>query len=302
MVFSGVDGTTPINATAQQAWAVGTDITLPSVTTDAANCAIVHVAGTGRDTNSTTNFSAWANSHLSSLTEVADDVTSTAGGGGFGAACGILAAAGACGTGTCTQATSIVWTGITVALKPAGGGATNTDTAAGGGSIAITGSAASALRSHLGAAASGSVTITGSAANGARSYLGSAANGSITITGSNADGVYTPVGALTSAADSGFVAISGSSAIGRHYYLAAAGSGSIVITGSAANAVKSLGAVADSGSIAITGSNALAIRTWLASADPGSISITGSSANGVKTTIGTGTLDPETIAAIADAV
>lgn len=144
LVFSGVDGTTPINATAQQAAEIGTSITLPSVTTDVADCAIVHVAGTGRDTTATTTFSAWTNANLASITEVADDTTGTAGGGGFGAAWGILAAAGASGTGACTQAVSIVWTAITVALKPAAGGsASQTNTASG--SITFNGDASTAI-------------------------------------------------------------------------------------------------------------------------------------------------------------
>ena len=208
------------------------------------------------------------------------------------------------------------------------GGATNTDSAASSGSITLSGSAAYALRTHLGVAASGSVTITGRAANGVytalnnvasaadagtitltgiaanavRAHLGVAASGTITLTGSAANGVYTAVGAYNANAESGSVAVTGAAAVGRHDYLAAAGVGSIAISGSAANATKGLGATADSGSIVLTGSNALAIRTWLASADAGSISITGSSANGVASTTSTGTLDPATIAAIADAV
>ncbi len=302
LVFSGVDTTAPIETTATSNPGPATALVGPGVTTTSDGAGVVFIFGLGRDADSTAGVTDWANSNLASITEVADFLSSAGGGGGFAAAWGIKTTAGATGDTTATQAASAVYTAITVALKPAAGGATNTDTAAGSGSIAVTGSDASALRSHLGIAASGSVTITGSAANGARSYLGNAANGSITITGSNADGAYTPVGALTSAADSGSVVISGSSAIGRHDYLAAAGSGSITITGSAANAVKSLGAVADSGSVVLTGSSALGIRTWLASADAGSISITGSSANGVASTTSTGTLDPATIAAIADAV
>ena len=161
----------------------------------------------------------------------------------------------------------------------ASGGA-NTDTAAGGGSIAITGSAAAALRSHLGAASASSIAITGSAANG----------------------VYATVGAVTSSADSGSITLTGSPAVGLHDYLAIAGSGSIVLTGSAANAAKSLGASADSGSIVLTGSSAIAVRTWLASVEAGSVTITGASATGVKATPGTGTLDEATILAIAEAV
>lgn len=190
LVFSGVDGTTPINSTAQQAWAVGTEITLPSVTTDAADCAIVHVAGTGRDTNSTTTFSAWANANLASITEVADDVTSTAGGGGFGAAWGILAAAGTSGTGTCTQEASIVWTAITVALKPASSGAIagvssitlSAATSASAGALSLSGSLAKTLDS-IGIASTAALAVNGTLAG----TLGSAtltASGEQAVTGS----------------------------------------------------------------------------------------------------------------------
>lgn len=304
LVFSGVDTTAPINATVGASPGVpSTSVTCAGVTTTVDECGIVHIVGTGRDGNANAQFDSWANANLESISEIADVTTGTAGGGGFGAAWGIKTTAGATGDCTVTQAVSAIYTTITVALEPAGGGATNTDTAAGSGSIAITGSTTATLRTHLGIAASGSVTITGSVANGARSYTGSAANGSIIIAGSNADGIYTPVGALTSTADYGSVVITGASAIGRHDYLAAAGSGSITITGSAANAVTSLGSTADSGSIAITGSNALAIRTWLSSAEAGSVTVAGVAANGVaSTTTTTGTLDPATIAAIADAV
>lgn len=304
LVFSGVDTSSPIDSTTGSSPNTNAaSVTCPSVTTAADGCAVLHIAGTGRDINTTAQFDSWANANLVSITEVADELTGNAGGGGFGAAWGILTTAGASGTATATQAVSGVWTAITVALKPAGGGATNTDTAAGSGSIAITGSSAVALRSYLGIAASGSITLSGSAASAVRTFLATTASGSITLTGSAANGVYTPVGTLTSVADSGSIVLTGSSAIGRHDYLAAASSGSITITGSAANAGKSLGSTADSGSIAITGSNALAIRTWLSSAEAGSVTVAGVAANGVaSTTTTTGTLDPATIAAIADAV
>lgn len=302
LVFSGVDTTAPINVTVGTSPGVSSaSVTCAGVTTTEDECGVVHIVGTGRDATTTAQFDSWANANLVSITEIADVTTGTAGGGGFGAAWGIKTTAGATGDCTVTQAVSAIHTTITVALAPAGG-ATNTVTAAGSGSIAITGIAASALRTHLGIAASGSATITGSAANGVRTLLTTASSGSITFTGSEANGVYTPVGALTSAADSSSIAITGVSAIGKHDYLAAVGSGSITITGSAANAAKSLGSTADSGSILLTGSNTLAIKTWLSYAEVGGVSLSGSDANGVKATPGTGSLDEATILAIAEAV
>lgn len=144
IVFSGVDNTSPINDTTNKAAAVATDITLPSVTTDTADCAIVHVAGSGRDTNSTAQFSGWTNANLASITEIVDELTSVGGGGGLGAAWGILSSAGSSGTGSVTQATTIIGTAITVALKPAAGGsASQTNTASG--SITFNGDASTAI-------------------------------------------------------------------------------------------------------------------------------------------------------------
>lgn len=281
LVFSGVDTTTPIDVTATSNPGPATALVAPGVTTTSDGAGVVSIFGLGRDAASTASVTDWANSNLVSITEIADFLSSAGGGGGFAAAWGIKTTAGATGNTTATQAASAVYTAITVALRPAaGGGATNTDTAAGSGSIAVTGSDASALRSHLGIAASGSVTITGS----------------------NANGVYTPVGALTSAADSGSITLTGSPAVGLHDYLAAAGSGSITLTGSAANAAKSLGTSAGSGSIILTGSSTIAVRAWLAGAEAGDLTITGTSAIGIKATPGTGTLDEATILAIAEAV
>lgn len=170
IVFSGVDNTSPINATSNQSAVVNTDITLPSITTDTDNCAIVHIAGTGRDATSTTTFSNWTNANLASITEVADDTTGTAGGGGFGAAWGILASAGASGTGSCTQATSIIATAITVALKPASSGgeiAGISDITLGAATVSSSGAIAvkGTLSATLGAAtlaAEGSLAVSGS--------------------------------------------------------------------------------------------------------------------------------------------
>lgn len=169
IVFSGVDGTSPINATSNQAASITTTITLPVVTTDTADCAIVHVAGTGRDATSTTTFSDWTNANLASITEVADDTTGTAGGGGFGAAWGILASAGSSGTGSCTQATSIVATAITVALKPASSGGSiagvssvtlGSATSAATGTLALTGVLAKTLDSSV-VASSAKLAVNG---------------------------------------------------------------------------------------------------------------------------------------------
>jgi len=166
----------------------------------------------------------------------------------------------------------------------------NIDAAAGSGSIAVTGSAANAVRSLLTDAAAGSVAVTGSAANAVRSLRTDAAAGSVAVTGSAANAVRS---LLTDAA-AGSVAVTGSAASGVYESAgdtpANAEAGSVAITGSAANAVRTLFTDAAAGSIAITGSTADAVEEkahdFPSTADAGSILITGSAANGVYETAG----------------
>jgi hypothetical protein len=203
-----------------------------------------------------------------------------------------------------------------------GGGATNTDSAASAGSIAITGSAANGVRTLLGVASSGSVAITGSAANGTRAKVSNAESGSITITGSTAaalrtlqavatqgsvtitgvaaSGAKAGAGNTNTAADSGSITITGFTANGTRTLTSAATAGSVVLTGSAASGAKTILGTADSGSITITGSDASVARTYLGVAGSGSVVITGSSAVGTKS--GTTSLSAADIQAIVDAL
>lgn len=124
LVFSGVDTTAPVNVTVGTSPGVSrTSVTCTGVTTTADGCGVVHIVGTGRDANTTAHFDGWANANLASITEISDVTTGTASGGGFGAAWGIKTTAGATGDCTVTQAISSIYTAITVALEPAGGGA-----------------------------------------------------------------------------------------------------------------------------------------------------------------------------------
>ena len=99
------------------AGAAGTSLSFPTVTTTAANCMIVNIVSTGADVASTTEFSAFANAGLASITEAVDTVTSGGNGGGLGASYGIKTAAGAVAATTATAATSDRHAYMTLALQ-----------------------------------------------------------------------------------------------------------------------------------------------------------------------------------------
>lgn len=204
LVFSGVDTTTPINVSSGYSdTSALTALTIPAATTTESDCAIVHIAGTGRDTTSTIIFSDWNNSNLVSITEVANITTALGGGGGFGAAWGILSAAGSSGTASVTQATAVTWSGITVALTPASGSSNSaTETSSGSiafsgdssfsagvvvpaspGNIAFSGGASALIGIKL--TPTGSITFTGTATeehSGAQSQINNS-SGSVTFSG-----------------------------------------------------------------------------------------------------------------------
>lgn len=266
LVFSGVDGSTPINATAGSKGATGTSITVPAVTTTVANCAIIHIAGTGRDFSSTTTFDSWANANLTSITEIADGTTGTAGGGGFGAAWGILASAGSSGDGTVTQVSSISWSGITIALAPASSGAVTTSNAS-----------------------PGSFTITGSSSTGTRSLQSTASPGTFTITGAEASGTYSPASSTASNADAGSYTVTGVSSTGTRALISQASPGSYTIIGAASTGAYipagSITSYASPGAYMLTGSASTGVRNLLSNAEAGSITVTGYASSATKTLI-----------------
>ncbi len=198
LVFSGVDTSAPIEATAGVS--PGTNdvsITCPSVNTAVDGCAILHIAGTGRDATLTGQYGSWTNANLTSITDVADDVTGQAGGGGFGAAWGILATAGASGTATAVQNASGIWTAITIALKPAaiGGGNIITTSFAGinlasGSSSTSKLASASVAGSTRVASQSASAKIAAGIVQGATLTLCNMTSGKV---GSGAVSAYSPI-------------------------------------------------------------------------------------------------------------
>lgn len=118
--FSGVrKNGNPWEATAGSGADAGTTTaTMPAVTTTVSGCMIVAVGGIGRDVSSTTQWSAFTNANLTSLTERMDDSISTGTGGGFSMATGLFNSTGSCGSTTATTTTSFVHTSWTGALQP----------------------------------------------------------------------------------------------------------------------------------------------------------------------------------------
>jgi len=98
---------------------------IPGATTTVANTLVVAAIATSLpDSTSTTRFSAWANSNLTSVTERTDNSVTAGNGGGLGVATGGKATAGAYGNTTVTLATAAAKGMMSIALKPpAGGGA-----------------------------------------------------------------------------------------------------------------------------------------------------------------------------------
>lgn len=81
-----------------------TSVDIPSVTTTYNNTLIVGAATTGRDGNSSTEFSGYTNSNLINITERIDEVVNTGNGGGFCVFTGFWTEVGACGETAVTLA------------------------------------------------------------------------------------------------------------------------------------------------------------------------------------------------------
>jgi len=93
---------------------------IPGATTTVANTLVVAAIATALpDASGTANFSAWANSDLTSVAEQTDNTVTAGNGGGLGLATGGRATAGAYGNTTVTCATSSTKAMMSLALKPA---------------------------------------------------------------------------------------------------------------------------------------------------------------------------------------
>jgi type II secretory pathway pseudopilin PulG len=101
--------------------AADTSGSIPGATTTVAYDFVVTAIATALpDAAGTTNFSAWTNGDLASVTEQTDDTTGQGNGGGLGIATGTKASAGAYGNTAVTLATASYKAMMTIALKPEG--------------------------------------------------------------------------------------------------------------------------------------------------------------------------------------
>ena len=92
---------------------------IPGATTTVNNTLIVAAIATSLpDSTGTTNFSSWANSNLTDVTERTDNTVTSGNGGGLGIATGGKATAGAYGNTTVTLAASALKGMMSIALKP----------------------------------------------------------------------------------------------------------------------------------------------------------------------------------------
>jgi len=91
---------------------------IPGATTTVANTLVVAAIATDLpDASGTANFSAWANSNLTSVTERTDNTVTAGNGGGLGIATGEKVTAGAYGNTTVTCASSAVKGMMSIAIK-----------------------------------------------------------------------------------------------------------------------------------------------------------------------------------------
>lgn len=95
-----------------------TSLSATGVTTTVADTLIVVAVAQGRDANSTTTFSGWANANLTGIAEQTDFARNNGDGGGFGVMGGVMAAAGATGNTTATLSNAFRKAFLTIALKP----------------------------------------------------------------------------------------------------------------------------------------------------------------------------------------
>jgi len=92
---------------------------IPGATTTVANTLVVAAIATSLpDANGTANFSAWANSDLTSVAERTDNTTNAGNGGGLGIATGVKATAGAYTTTSVTCGTATTKAMMSIAIKP----------------------------------------------------------------------------------------------------------------------------------------------------------------------------------------
>ena len=118
LAFRGCESNgVPWNLITADSTGVGTSITLTGGSTTIDDCLVVGGCSHSNDVAGPT-FSGWTNADLANLTEQFDDGTITGNGGGIGIVTGEKALAGAFGSTTATNSTTLpAWAGYHIALK-----------------------------------------------------------------------------------------------------------------------------------------------------------------------------------------
>lgn len=121
LAFRGCIATgNPWDAAVGSAEAVSdTSGSISGLTTTVADCLVVAAMAVDAPTsNTSTNFSGWANGDLASVTERSDETSNQGNGGGIGTATGTKAVAGTVGATTVTLAVAAQKAMMSIALKP----------------------------------------------------------------------------------------------------------------------------------------------------------------------------------------
>ena len=276
--YRGVHPTTPLDATpvATTLATASTTLSMGSITTATANALIHWSVARDQDLNSTTAVTAFTNANLTGITEIHDQVVNTSVGGGIWNGYGFKATAGAIGTTTITQTSSIA-VGLTIALRPQPNAYTLT---AQGGSYSVTGQSATILKSEYLVASGGSYTLTGQQAvitwaAGLNAYTLTAQGGSYSLIGSSANLARN----RNLTASGGSYALTGGSATLLRTKRLTANGGSYTVTGGTAALLRSKQLVASGGSYTVTGGAALLSRNRTLTAQGGVYTYTGQQVN-----------------------
>jgi hypothetical protein len=114
------DAVNPINAeSGGNVQASTTSVSISGLTTTVDNCLVLSISGASLpDANSTAQYSSWANSSLTGITERTDNNTNNGNGGGHGSASGVKATAGAVSATTATKASAALLANLMVAIAP----------------------------------------------------------------------------------------------------------------------------------------------------------------------------------------
>ena len=96
-----------------------TGVTISGLTTTVNDCLIVSISAASLpDSNSTVQYSAWANSSTGTLTERTDNNINTGNGGGHGSATSTMTSAGTVSGTTATKATAALLANLMIAINP----------------------------------------------------------------------------------------------------------------------------------------------------------------------------------------